>query len=260
MILILAHPRTLRMLLGFLIGGLTISMIAGIGIVRAIGSSGAVDRSNHTTKPVVSIVLGSLSLLVAWGIATGAINRGLRKHRRPKSEPTAPRKPSMADRALSRGSLTMAFVAGLVLNLPGVWYGVIVMCGGAVIWWRRETLGADPVTTHKEPSAHGSALLMGAGIAGVELLTAFPYFAAIGLVLGSSVASGAKVFLLFLYNLIYIVPLIAIVVVRAVMGERGAELLVPVCDWIQTRWPMVVAPVAGVAGAGLTTYGIVQLT
>jgi hypothetical protein len=34
----------------------------------------------------------------------------------------------------------------------------------------------------------------------------------------------------------------------------------PVCDWIETRWPMVVAPVAGVAGAALTTYGIVQLT
>lgn len=119
-ILILAQPRPLRMLLGFLVGGLTISMIAGIAIVRAIESSGAVDRSNHTTKPVVSIVLGSLSLLVAWGIATGAINRGLRKHRRAKPEPTAPRKPSMADRALSRGSITMAFVAGLVLNLPGV--------------------------------------------------------------------------------------------------------------------------------------------
>ncbi len=121
-ILIIAQPRPVRMLLGFLIGGLTISMIAGIGIVRAIESSGAVGRSNHTTKPVVSIVLGSLSLLVAWGIATGAINRGLRKHRRSKPEPATPHKPSMADRALSRGSLTMAFVAGLVLNLPGVWY------------------------------------------------------------------------------------------------------------------------------------------
>ena len=121
-ILILAQPRPLRMLLGFLVGGLTISMIAGIAIVRAIESSGAVDRSNHTTKPVVSIVLGSLSLLVAWGIATGAINRGLHKHRRAKPEPAAPRKPSMADRALSRGSITMAFAAGLVLNLPGVWY------------------------------------------------------------------------------------------------------------------------------------------
>ncbi len=118
----------------------------------------------------------------------------------------------------------------------------------------------NPETTRQEPSAHGSALLMGAGIAGVELLTAFPYFAAIGLVLGSSVAAPAKVFLLFLYNLIYVVPLIAIVVVRATMGEKGAELLLPVSDWIQTRWPMVVAPVAGVAGAALTTYGIVQLT
>ena len=28
----------------------------------------------------------------------------------------------MANRALSRGSIAMAFVAGLVLNLPGVWY------------------------------------------------------------------------------------------------------------------------------------------
>lgn len=121
-ILILGNPRPLRMLFGFLVGGLTISMIAGIGIVRAIESSGAVGRSNHTTKPVVSIVLGSVSLLVAWGIASGAINRRLRKHRRAKPDPPAPPKPSMANRALSRGSITMAFVAGLVLNLPGVWY------------------------------------------------------------------------------------------------------------------------------------------
>ncbi len=121
-ILILAQPRPLWMLLGFLVGGLTISMIAGIGIVRAIESSGAVDKSNHTTKPVVSIVLGSLSLLVAGGIATGAISRGLRRHRPAKPTAGSARKPSMSDRALSRGSITMAFVAGLVLNLPGVWY------------------------------------------------------------------------------------------------------------------------------------------
>jgi Sap, sulfolipid-1-addressing protein len=120
-ILILGHPRPVRMLLGFLAGGLTISVIAGVAIVRAIESSGAVSKSNHTTKPVVSIVLGSLSLLVAWGVATGQLNRGLRKHRRSKPDPTT-HKPSMADRALSRGSIAMAFVAGLVLNLPGVWY------------------------------------------------------------------------------------------------------------------------------------------
>jgi len=121
-ILILAHPRPLRMLLGFLAGGLTISMIAGIGIVRALESSGAFDRNHHSTRPIVSIVLGALSLAVAWGIWSGAINRGLSKHRRPKREAEAASKPSMASRALSRGSAAMAFVAGLVLNLPGVWY------------------------------------------------------------------------------------------------------------------------------------------
>ena len=121
-ILILARPRPLRMLFGFLAGGLTISVIAGIAIVRALESSGAVSTSQHTTKPIVSIVAGAVSLAVAWGIWSGAINRGLSKHKRRKRDPDAPKKPSMASRALSRGSITMAFAAGLVLNLPGVWY------------------------------------------------------------------------------------------------------------------------------------------
>jgi Sap, sulfolipid-1-addressing protein len=123
-ILILAHPRPLRMLLGFLAGGLTISLIAGIGIVRALESSGAVDKPHQSTRPIVSIVAGALSLLIAWGIASGAISRGLAKHKRKraKPEPAGPRKPSMADRALSRGSIAMAFGVGLFLNLPGVWY------------------------------------------------------------------------------------------------------------------------------------------
>jgi hypothetical protein len=137
--------------------------------------------------------------------------------------------------------------------------GVVVMCGGAVIWWRRGTLAADPEDARNVPTAHGSAVLMGAGIAGVELLTAFPYFAAIAMVLGASVAGPTKVFLLVLYNLIYVLPLIAIVVVRAIMGEEGAQSLLPVTDWIQTRWPIVVAPVAGLAGAALTAYGVTQL-
>ena len=78
--------------------------------------------------------------------------------------------------------------------------------------------------------------------------------------IGSSVSAPEKLFLLVLYNLIYVLPLIAIVVVRGVMGEKGAEVLVPVSDWIQTHWPVVVAPLAGAAGAALTVYGIVELT
>lgn len=138
--------------------------------------------------------------------------------------------------------------------------GVLVMVGGAVIWWRRDALASGPSDAHPDPAQGGSALLLGAGIAGVELLTAFPYFAAIAMVIGSSVSAPGKVFLLVLYNVIYVLPLIAIVVVRAIMGEKGSEMLVPVSAWIETRWPVVAAPVAGLAGAALTVYGIVQLT
>lgn len=138
--------------------------------------------------------------------------------------------------------------------------GVLVMCGGAVLWWRRDALASAPSDSHREPAEGSSAVLLGAGIAAVELLTAFPYFAAIAMVLGSSVSGAGKVFLLVLYNVIYVLPLIAIVVVRAIMGEKGAELLVPVSDWIETHWPVVAAPIAGVTGAALTVYGIVQLT
>jgi len=138
--------------------------------------------------------------------------------------------------------------------------GLIVMCGGAVIWWRRDALADSAPAPSREPSGGGSAILLGAGIAAVELLTAFPYFAAIAMVLGASVSGAEKLFLLVLYNLVYVLPLIAVVVVRGVMGEKAAQLLVPVSGWIQLHWPAVVAPLAGAVGAGLTAYGIVELT
>ncbi len=138
--------------------------------------------------------------------------------------------------------------------------GVLVMCGGAVIWWRRDALAGKPADRHREPEEGSSAALLAAGIAGIELLTAFPYFAAIAMVLGSSVSGAGKISLLVLYNLVYVLPLLAIVAIRAIMGEKGAELLLPVTNWIQTHWPMVVAPVAGVAGAAVTVYGILELT
>jgi cytochrome c biogenesis protein CcdA len=138
--------------------------------------------------------------------------------------------------------------------------GIIVMAGGVVLWWRRDALASEPSETQPDPAHGGSAVLLGAGIAGVELLTAFPYFAAIAMVVGSSVSGPSKIFLMVLYNVIYVLPLIAIVVVRAIMGEKGSELLVPISEWIETHWPVVAAPIAGLAGAALTAYGIVQLT
>lgn len=139
--------------------------------------------------------------------------------------------------------------------------GMALMGGGAVIWWRRRSLAETEPPSRQERTGRGggSAWLVGAGIAGVELLTAFPYFAAIAMVVGSSGSRGGKLFLLILYNLVYVLPLIAIVVACGVTGEQGARRLAPVGDWLAMRWPSVVAPLVLAAGVGLTAYGIIQL-
>jgi hypothetical protein len=53
--------------------------------------------------------------------------------------------------------------------------------------------------------------------------------------------------------------LLAIVATCFVMGRRAGEVLVPIGDWINTHWPIVVAPLAIVVGASVMAYGIAQL-
>jgi Sap, sulfolipid-1-addressing protein len=106
---------------------------------------------------------------------------------------------------------------------------------------------------------HRPAALMGAGIAGLELLTAFQYFAAIAMIAGSGALDFGKLSLLVLYCVIHTLPLIAIAVVIAIMGERAERFLRPVGDWLSAHWPVVVAPLTAAFGIGVLAYGIVEL-
>jgi len=121
-ILILSRPSPLRLLIGFYVGGMTISIIAGCAIVKAIESSKAVSKSNQSGKPIVDIVVGAASLVLASGIWSGHVNRGFRQHKRTEPDLRATEGSSWTSRVLSRGSLTAAFIAGVALNLPGIWY------------------------------------------------------------------------------------------------------------------------------------------
>ncbi len=138
--------------------------------------------------------------------------------------------------------------------------GVVLMLGGALAWFRRKALAAPAAEHDDEPKESGSAVLVGGGIAGLELLTAFPYFAAIALIVGSSVSDPGKLFLLVLYCVVYTAPLIGIAVGCVVMGHRAEAALQPVLAWLEARWPLIVAPIAAVTGIALTAYGIVRLT
>ena len=138
--------------------------------------------------------------------------------------------------------------------------GIALVAGGCAIWWRRRALIAKTSARAVKPSGGGaSAAALGAGVAGVELLSAFPYFAAIALVVGSSVSLAGKLLLLIVYNVIYALPLFAIAIACAALGERADLVLSPIADWALTHWPHVVAPLCVAGGCGLAAYGLVQL-
>lgn len=137
--------------------------------------------------------------------------------------------------------------------------GVVLVVGGAAVWIRRRSL-VSTESSNDRHDPHRPAALMGAGIAGLELLTAFPYFAAIAMIVGSGVSNAGRLLLLILYCLIYTLPLIAIAVLIAVMGERAERILGPVGDWLSAHWPTVVAPLTVAFGIGVLAFGIVQLS
>ena len=137
--------------------------------------------------------------------------------------------------------------------------GVVLVVGGAVVWIRRKSLVSAETGSTRHDS-HRPAALLGAGIAGLELLTAFPYFAAIAMIVGSGVSNAGKLLLIILYCVIYTLPLIAIAVLIAVMGERAERILGPTGDWLSAHWPAVVAPLTAAFGIGVLAFGIVQLS
>lgn len=136
--------------------------------------------------------------------------------------------------------------------------GVVLVAGGAVVWFRRASLVSKEAGTERRES-HRPAALMGAGIAGVELLTAFPYFAAIAMITGSGASNAGRLALLVLYCVVYTLPLIAVALIIAVMGERADRILRPAGTWLSAHWPAVVAPLTAAFGIGVLVYGIVQL-
>jgi cytochrome c biogenesis protein CcdA len=164
--------------------------------------------------------------------------------------------------ALGLGDLVLALVPkpGRTLKYGLITAaGAVLVVGGAVVWLRRRSLVSTEASDVPHDS-HRPAALLGAGIAGLELLTAFPYFAAIAMIVGSGVSNAGRLLLIILYCVVYTLPLIAIVVLITVMGERAERILGPAGIWLSAHWPAVVAPLTAAFGIGVLAFGIVQLS
>jgi cytochrome c biogenesis protein CcdA len=101
--------------------------------------------------------------------------------------------------------------------------GVGALLLALVLW-----LARDRVATHlgrHERRVGRSSILLGGAIMAVELPTAFPYFAVIAAVVGSHTHVLTRVALLVLFNVLFVAPLVVILAVVVLSGERGARKL-----------------------------------
>jgi cytochrome c biogenesis protein CcdA len=86
-----------------------------------------------------------------------------------------------------------------------------------------------------------------------------PYFAVITAIVASSASLVGEVVLLVIYNVAFVLPLLAIAIVLVVAGERADQLLTKAGAWVQQKWPVVLAGLLLLVGSGLVIIGGIGL-
>jgi cytochrome c biogenesis protein CcdA len=172
------------------------------------------------------------------------------------------------------GILAVSFPAGIVLTIgPGRFLiglvphpqrsvrhiielvvGILLIIIAAGVWSGRRRLARRPLPMSGE-SGGGSAFVAGLSIAAFELPTAAPYFATIAAIVASPANLPEEILLVGLYNLAFVAPLVAIIVVLLVAGESADRWLQAGGSWLQRRWPIVLAGLLVFVGGALTIIG-----
>jgi cytochrome c biogenesis protein CcdA len=135
--------------------------------------------------------------------------------------------------------------------------GAATLIAAVVLWRRRKSLARRELPTPAAGSK--SAFVLGLSVGAVELPTAFPYFAVIAAIVGSGYGPVRQLGLLALYNLAFLLPLILMILTFVIVPDHAAKLLQRARDWLQRRWPTVLASLALLAGLFVTTLGVTGL-
>jgi cytochrome c biogenesis protein CcdA len=162
--------------------------------------------------------------------------------------------------ALGPGQLLLAIVPKPSHHLAYVLEiiaGVAMLTAAALLWGYRHRL-AETQAPEINPRGRSSAIL-GATITAVELPTAFPYFAAIAAVVGADVGITRTIFLLVVFNVCFIAPLLGIIAVLTFAGPNAQLVLTRGREWLEARWPTVLAVLALLAGIIVTLLGVTGL-
>ena len=113
-------PNPKRLLIGYLLGGLLVSLTIGFVIVFVVHQSGATSTTQNSVSPAMDIALGLLLLVAAYVLRSERMER--RRERKKKEKEGVEKGPSRVERVLGKGSARITFLVGMVLTLPGVSY------------------------------------------------------------------------------------------------------------------------------------------
>ena len=183
--------------------------------------------------------------------------------------------PSRAVGGFLLGFLATNLVAGVVLTLgPGqavlaaaprpephithlveLAVGGLLVAAGGGLWIRRARvtsmfIRAERRVTRASPAA-------GAAIAAVELPTAFPYFGVIAAVVASGRGVSTQVGLVFLFNLAFVAPLIAILILTTWGGASSARRIDAMRTLLHRSGGPLVAGVTLAVGLTVLAIGLV---
>jgi cytochrome c biogenesis protein CcdA len=146
---------------------------------------------------------------------------------------------------------------GMVRHVIELVAGVVLLACALALWSGRRSLARRELPMRG--GRGGSAFIAGASLATVELPTAVPYFAVIAAVVASSATVPEEIALLALYNLAYVLPLLAILVVLLFAGDRTDRTLQRGSAWLQRTWPVVLAGLLLTIGSILIVLGGIGL-
>lgn len=135
--------------------------------------------------------------------------------------------------------------------------GVAMITAAAFLWGYRKRLAQSRAPEFKATGR--SSAWLGATITAIELPTAFPYFAAIATIIGADLSVWRVVFLLVIFNVSFILPLLAILAVLTFAGPDAQRVLASGRVWLEARWPVVLASLALIAGLFVTFLGATGL-
>lgn len=141
---------------------------------------------------------------------------------------------------------------GTVKHVLELGAGIVLVSVAVALWMGRRKLARREL-----PGAgrSGSSLITGALIAAIELPTAAPYLAVIAAIVASDASIPEEVGLLVIYNVAFVLPLLAIAGVLLFGGRRADGWLGRAGAWLQRRWPVVLAGLLTFVGGVLAVIG-----